>query len=294
MKESGQSSEPALVLGAHPIADSIQGCLSQAGQTVLTDLNADQAADVRLAILVTEEDADLKRQWIREIEAKVSGETLIAVNTETIGLDVLQANALYPERIIGLNWTEPADTTLFLEIIANDMTDATHVAYLEEIAQTSWNKDPYVIHGNTGIRMRLLAALIREAFYLVQNGYANVEDIDRACRNDAGYYLPFAGNLRYMDLMGTYAYGMVMKDLNSELATDTKLPGFFTEMVRRGEWGMEEGGKGFYQYDDGEVERWRELMGKFSLEIRELIGKYNFGNSAEEVILQFKNGSGLL
>lgn len=280
-----ESNEAALLLGGHRIAAGIENCLYQAGFRVVADLNAPLDA-INLAILVTEEDEEVKRTWIRRIEEKVSAETLIAVNTESIGLDILQEHALYPERIIGLNWTEPADKTCFLEIIANETTNAPAAAYLEEMARTCWNKDPYVIRGNAGIRMRLLGALVREAFYLVQNGYANVEDIDRACRNDAGYYLPFAGNLRYMDLMGTYAYGMVMKDLNRELATDTELPGFFLSMMEKGEWGME-GRGGFYSYRDGEAEKWRALLGKFSEEIRELMGKYNH---SEEIAVQLKNG----
>ncbi|SEJ58690.1 3-hydroxybutyryl-CoA dehydrogenase [Dyadobacter sp. SG02] len=279
-----ESNEAALLLGGHRIAAGIEKCLKQGGFSVLTDLNADPAA-VNLVILVTAEDQGIKQAWIKRIEEKVPAGTLIAVNTESIGLDILQENALHPGRIIGLNWTEPADQTYFLEMIANETTNASEVTHLEEIARTAWNKDPYVIRGNAGIRMRLLGALIREAFFLVQNGYANAEDIDRACRNDAGYYLPFAGNLRYMDLMGTYAYGMVMKDLNRELATDTMLPGFFTDMVGRGDWGMDEL-EGFYRYKPGEASRWRELLGKFSQEIHELIGQYNH---SEEAAL--KNGS---
>lgn len=281
-----ESNEAALLLGGDRIAAGIENCLRQAGFRLATELNA-SLVEVNLAILVTAEDKDLKKSWISRIEEKVSAETLIAVNTESIGLDVLQENASCPERIIGLNWTEPADQTFFLEIIANETTNASAAAYLEEIARTCWNKDPYVIRGNAGIRMHLLGALIREAFFLVENGYANIEDIDRACRNDAGYYLPFAGNLRYMDLMGTYAYGMVMKDLNRELATDTAVPGFFMNMVERGEWGMDEGG-GFYHYKPGEAEKWRKLLGKFSGEIHGLIGKYN---QAEEAAIQLKNGS---
>lgn len=286
-----ESNEAVLLLGGHRTAAGIEKCLSQAGFRVVKDLNASLDA-ISLAILVTEEDEDAKQTWIRRVEEKVSAETLIAVNTESIGLDILQKKASCPERIIGLNWTEPADQTYFLEIIANEATNgseaaASQAAYLEELARTCWNKDPYVIRGNAGIRMRLLGALIREAFYLVQNGYANIEDIDRACRNDAGYYLPFAGNLRYMDLMGTYAYGMVMKDLNRELATDAELPGFFLSMMQKGEWGMEDRG-GFYSYNPGEPEKWRALLGKFSEEIHELIGKYN---QSEEAVAQLRNGS---
>lgn len=284
-----ESNEAALLLGGHRIAAGIENCLKLAGMPVMTDLDADpaQLAEISLAILVTAEDEEIKKAWLRRIEDKVSPGTLIAVNTETIGLDILQENALHPERVAGLNWTEPADQTFFLEIIANETTATSHTAYLEAIARAFWNKDPYVIHGNTGIRMRLLGALIREAFFLVQNGYADVEDVDRACRNDAGYYLPFAGNLRYMDLMGTYAYGMVMKDLNRELANDTELPAFFADIVRKGKESMEDGG-GFYQYEEGEAMKWEGLLAKFSAEIHGLMGRYNH---AEEAVVPLKSGS---
>ena len=287
MKQSGQSNQPVLLLGTHPIAGSIANCLVQGGWTVLDDLDGALPEDIRMAILVTEEDSDTKMHLIREAEECVPVETLICINTETIGLDTLQEHALHPGRIISLNWTEPADSTFFLEIIANDVTHPSHAGYIADIARATWNKDPYVIHGNTGIRMRLMGALIREALFLVGNGYANVEDVDRACRNDAGYYLPFAGNLRYMDLMGTYAYGMVMKELNRELARDTELPLFFKEMIVNKEWGMD-AGKGFYSYAPGEAAKWRDLSGKFSHEISELITKYHH---AEEAVLNLRNGA---
>jgi 3-hydroxybutyryl-CoA dehydrogenase len=51
-----------------------------------------------------------------------------------------------------------------------------------------------------------------------------------------------------MDLMGTYAYGLVMKDLNRELSKDTKLPDFIDAIIREGGSGMENN-NGFYKYE---------------------------------------------
>lgn len=274
MKETRQR---VLLGGDHPVKERIASCLKLGGNEFETDTNASPGygKTFDMAILVTEEDLEVKKNSIARLETALNSHALIAVNTETIGLDLLQKHAVSPDRIIGLNWTEPADTTFFLEIIANEVTNPAYADQLMQTAIDHWGKDPYIIHGNTGVRTRLLSAMIREAFYLVENGYATVEDVDRACRNDAGYYLPFAGNLRYMDLMGTYAYGMVMKDLNPELSTDQHLPAFLEKMISDKALGMESG-KGFYDYQTGEAERWRQLLTKFSGEVKELIGRYPF------------------
>lgn len=248
--------------------------------SVLTDYTFPR--DIALVIAVTAEELWVKTKLIGELESYVSAETIIAINSESIFLNLLQENTRVPKRILCANWVEPAHTTFFLEIIANSVTSPYCTDYLKNIATENWNKDPYVIQGESGIRAQVMAALIREAFYLVKNGFATIEDVDRACRNDAGYYLPFAGNLRYMDLMGTYAYGMVMEDLNRELAKDNEVPEFFNAMICNGELGMQSG-KGFYNYQPGEAAKWAGLLKQFSEEIGALIDRYPFKYKTGEV-----------
>ena len=120
-----------------------------------------------------------------------------------------------------------------------------------------------------------MAAITREAFFLVDNGYASIEDIDRACRNDAGYYLPFAGNCRYMDLMGTHAYGLVMKDLYKELSQQDKVSDKLADLLADGKLGMEHG-NGFYKYTKKAASQWEEKFRQFSFQIKEIIDKYPF------------------
>lgn len=231
--------------------------------------------DFKLTVVINEEELLKKRERISRLENKLSENAIIAINTESISLSEIQKDAIHPERIIGLNWTEPAYTTQFLEIITNTVVKKGVLNQINEYAKT-WNKDPYTVH-DFGVRGRLTSAMIREAFYLVNNGYASIEDIDRACRNDAGYYLPFAGNCRYMDLMGTYSYGMVMKDLNPDLSKDQKLPAFFTDILKEGGLGMQNG-KGLYKYEPDEVKEWRNTFNEFSFKIEEIINKYPFNN----------------
>ncbi len=233
------------------------------------------AKEVHIAIAVTAEDAGQKNALLKMLDAQLHKEVVIAVNTESFLLSDLTKGTISPERILGLNWAAPVHTTRFLEIITDERTCTQKATLLKTIGEVRWQKDPYVVQCGYSIRARLMAAITREAFFLVNNGYASVEDIDRANRNDAGYYLPFAGNCRYMDLMGTYAYGLVMKDLNRELSKAAAVPDFFDTLVEQGKLGLETGG-GFYSYDEETAAAWREKAAKFSYEIKRIIAKYPF------------------
>ncbi|WP_419803374.1 3-hydroxyacyl-CoA dehydrogenase NAD-binding domain-containing protein [Mucilaginibacter sp.] len=300
-----------LVAGDHPTAFSLCVCLLQAGHlvTLLCTSKADALKKINLhisdsnknegrlittgnlnitsiignavafdiAIAITAENIVVKEALIRELESKLPDDTLIAINTESFTLSALQQHAQHPERLIGANWTEPAHTTFFLEIITNSFTDIKLAHQFYQTAKLCWQKDPYILKRNRGIRSKMMMALMREAFYLIENEYVTIEDIDRACRNDAGYYLPFAGNFRYMDLMGTYMYGIVMQDLNPELSKDTHIPQFCLDIVYQAEKGMKTG-KGFYDYTPEEAAGWEAAFRKFSYQIREIISKYPFNH----------------
>jgi 3-hydroxybutyryl-CoA dehydrogenase len=235
--------------------------------------NFEQINKIKLVIVATKEDLLIKRDTIHRLEMVLEPDAIICINSESIGLNEIQQGSSHGNRILGLNWAEPVPTTRFLEIIINSVVSKTVHSEINKFA-AKLNKDFYTVE-NFGVRSRLMSAMAREAFYLVENGYASVEDIDRACRNDAGYYLPFAGNCRYMDLMGTYAYGMVMKDLNPNLSKEEELPDFFKVIIKEGAMGMENG-KGFYQYTEEEVRAWKNTFNEFSGKIAEIINKYPF------------------
>ena len=243
----------------------------------LTSISSlDQLPVVGLVVLVTPENLEIKQAYLKALEKQASPTTLIAVNTESFSLEEIRHGRHNPEQIIGLNWVRPAHTTLFAELIVMPDTPPALVESLRDLMQTCWKKDPYVVYQGKSIRSRLLAAMIREAFFLVENGYVSEEDIDRACRNDAGYYLPFAGNLRYMDLMGTYVYGVVMEDLNKELSTSQQVPAFFEEILDKSpNPGLQEG-EGFYTYTSGEREKLKTEFLDFGNKIRHLMDKYPF------------------
>jgi 3-hydroxybutyryl-CoA dehydrogenase len=240
---------------------------------VVSRLHNEAGYDV--AIAVTNENPDEKAALIRELDGILNENATLVINTESIALSALQQYSNNPRRLLGVNWAEPAHTTCFLEVITNETSQQHLVDDFCHTARELWKKDPYVLKKDKGVRAQLMCALLREAFYLVENNYVTVEDIDRACRNDAGYYMTFAGNFRYMDLMGTYMYGIVMQDLNPELSKNSHIPAFCQRLIDVGSKGMVSG-EGFYDYGPGEAEQWDAVFRKFSYQIQQIIDKYPF------------------
>jgi 3-hydroxybutyryl-CoA dehydrogenase len=242
-------------------------------------------SDLRNSQVVIEsivENLDTKRVALAQIEQAVSRETVIGSNTSAIPVSILQEKAKYPERILGIHWAEPAHVTRFLEIICGKRSDLRYAERVVALAKV-WGKEPSLLRRDIRgfITNRLMYAMFREAFFLVENGYANIEDVDRSLRHDLGYWITFAGPFRFMDLTGIPAYAAVMKDLFPELSCATKVPALIDQLVKSGARGVSNA-RGFYSYTSAEAQRWEKLFLKFTYEIRELAQKYpeNVGNDS--------------
>ena len=215
-----------------------------------------------------------KRAVLRQIEDAVSPETLIGSNTSALPVTELQRGARHPERILGVHWGEPAHILRFMEVICGNETDHRNAEKVIGLANL-WKKEPTLVRRDVRgfITNRIMYAMMREAFYLVENGYATVEDVDRSVRNDMGYWITMAGPFRYMDLTGIPAYAAVMRDLLPDLCCSQETPKLMQEVVAAGARGTSNA-KGFYRYSPAEAKRWEKRFLNFSYEIRALALKY--------------------
>lgn len=231
-------------------------------------------AQVEVVVESTVEDLAIKREVIRGIEDVVSTKTLIGSNTSAIPVSDLQQGAKHPERILGLHWAEPANITRFMEIICGKETSPANAQRAVRFA-CSWGKEPSLLRKDIRgfITNRIMYAMLREAFHIVESGYASVADVDRSLRNDLGYWITFAGPFRFMDLTGIPAYAAVMKDLLPDLNCSKEVPALMRRVVRSGARGVSNA-KGFYRYTPAQAKRWEELFMDFTHEIRRLAEKY--------------------
>ena len=230
--------------------------------------------DCKLVIECTIENVDIKKSVYRKITDVVSNDALITSNTSAIPISILQKHAANPERFLGLHWAEPSHTTRFLEVICGEQSDISKGEYLYALSHY-WGKEPTLVRKDIRgfIGNRLMYAMYREAFYLVENGYATVEDVDRACRNNTGYWMTLAGVFRWMDLTGVPAYHTVLTDLFPTLNNSTEVPKLIDDIVKDGGKGVANA-KGFYDYTPEEAKLWDETFHEFSYEIRRLALKY--------------------
>ena len=243
--------------------------------------------DCVLVIECTLEDLSVKKTVFEKIEAVIKPDALLTSNTSAIPISILQKQTKFPKRFFGLHWAEPSHTTRFLEVICGDLSDVARGEYLYALSQ-GWGKEPTLVRKDIRgfITNRLMYAMYREAFYLVENGYATVEDVDRACRNNPGYWMTLVGVFRWMDLTGVQAYHAVMKDLFPTLNNSTAVPKLIDDIVKDGGKGVANA-HGFHSYTPEEAKLWEETFKEFSYEIRRLALKY----PADVVKKKMKNSS---
>lgn len=238
---------------------------------------SNEATDLKNSEIVVEatvEDLAVKRQVIHQIEEAVPARTLIASNTSALPITELQKDAAHPERILGMHWAEPAHLTRFMEIICGDQTSLADAQRAMRLAR-SWGKEPSLLRKDIRgfITNRIMYAMLREAFHLVESGYASIADVDRSLRNDLGYWITFAGPFRFMDLTGIPAYASVMKDLLPDLDRSTEVPALMQKVAGSGARGVSNA-RGFYRYTLRQAKRWEQLFYEFSVQVRELADRF--------------------
>lgn len=142
---------------------------------------ASQAQAVAEADLVVEnapESAELKRGLLRELQAAAPAHALIASSTSSLMHSDIAREVEAPGRVVIAHPFNPPHLVPLVELYGPDPeVVARLVAFYRHIG-----KQPVVMRKEMvgHIANRLSSALWREALYLLQEGVASVEDIDRA------------------------------------------------------------------------------------------------------------------
>jgi len=228
-----------------------------------------------LIVETIKEDLDLKREIYGELEDVLSGRTIISSNTSSIPITLLQHGRKRPERFIGMHWGEPVQVMRYLEITPGKQTSPKTVRIAKLVGQAC-GKEPTLLNADIRgfLSNRMMYAMIREAFYLVEQGIASLEEVDRSFRNDMGWWATIAGPFRLMDLTGIPAYMAVMDGLLPELCNTTEVPKLMKDVVARGALGIANQ-DGFYAYDKARSAKWEKAWVDFTYDIRKLVERYD-------------------
>ena len=198
-----------------------------------------------LVIEAATENLELKLRILRQIEAIVGPQTLIATNTSSISITQLAAVLDKPGRFIGMHFFNPVPVMGLLELIRGLQTDdATHAIALEFAKVVG--KSPVTARNSPGFVVnRILVPMINEAIFVLQEGLASAEDIDTGMRLGCNHPI---GPLALSDLIGLDTLLAVMQVFYDGFNDPKYRPApLLREMVAAGRLGRKTG-RGFYSY----------------------------------------------
>jgi 3-hydroxybutyryl-CoA dehydrogenase len=208
--------------------------------TVLADL-----ASCDYVIEAATENEALKIKILKDLDAILKPETIIATNTSSISITQLAAATKRAERFIGMHFFNPVPMMALVELISGLATnDATL-----ETARTlsiSLGKAPIVVRNSPGFVVnRILCPMINEAIFCLQEGLASAEDIDIGMK--LGTNQPI-GPLALADMIGLDVMIAVMNVFYEGFNDPKYRPApLLKEMVAAGYLGRKTG-RGFYVY----------------------------------------------
>ena len=210
------------------------------GSTSYEDLKPAQ-----LVIEAATENYDLKVRIVKQIDAIVGPEVIIASNTSSISITKLAAVTGRADRFIGMHFFNPVPMMALVEIIRGLQTsDASHAAVYD--MAKALGKTPITVKNAPGFVVnRILVPMINEAFFVLSEGLASAEDIDAGMK--LGCNQPI-GPLALADMVGLDVCLAVMDVYLGEFG-DSKYRAcpLLKEMVAAGRLGRKTG-QGVYSY----------------------------------------------
>ena len=209
--------------------------------------NADikQASGCDLAIEAATENPEIKKKLFRDLDDCLPEHALMATNTSSISITELGAVTKRANKVVGMHFFNPAPVMKLVEVIKGIKTSDETVTAVYELAK-SFGKEPVVCKDSPGfIVNRLFDPMLNEAAFLVYEGIATPEDIDKAMINGLNHPM---GPIALMDMIGIDVILNVMEVLYSEFGDSKYRPcPLLRKMVAAGELGKKSG-KGFYDY----------------------------------------------
>jgi 3-hydroxyacyl-CoA dehydrogenase/enoyl-CoA hydratase/3-hydroxybutyryl-CoA epimerase len=162
--------------------------------------------DVSSAPLVIEavsEKLDVKRAVLAEFESEAGSDAIFATNTSSYTLADIAANAVHPERCVGLHFFNPVAKMQLVEVVRAPFTSDKALIQACNLAKRL-GKFPLVVRDGPGFLVnRILARYLAEAVMMVGEGIS-IRRIDTVAKEfgmavDSGHPM---GPLELIDLIG--------------------------------------------------------------------------------------------
>jgi len=217
----------------------------QALARLLVETDMEKAArDADLVIEAIPEDMKLKADTFMRLDRTAPSGAILASNTSSLSITEMAAATKRPRQFLGMHFFNPVHKMKLLEIVVGLETSPETIQVAEEVGRRM-GKDTVVIKESPGfITSRINAMIGNEAFYMLQEGVASAEDIDKAVKLGLNHPM---GPFEMGDLVGLDTRLHTLEYLQKTLGEKFRPAPLMVQYVRAGRLGRKVG-RGVYEY----------------------------------------------
>jgi 3-hydroxybutyryl-CoA dehydrogenase len=220
-----------------------------------SELSALPWRSIELVIEAVTEDLALKHRVFAELEALASPEVPLATNTSSFPVTEVGKHLRTRSRVCGAHYFMPAHIVPLVEVVCAEFTDPA-IADRVEAVMKAVGKVPVVVKKDIPgfLANRMQHALLREAFWLLDNDIATAEGIDAAVRYGFGFRFVACGPLMQKEMSGWDTNYFAGSSIYPSLSNASAPPAMLKDMVAKGAIGMK-AKKGLWSWTEDEIAR---------------------------------------
>lgn len=194
------------------------------------------------------EDWELKRRVHEQIHDVVREDIPIAANTSAIPITRIASAGRNPQRVVGMHFMNPVPLMPTVEVIRGAHTSGQTIAAAQALVEQA-GRTSIVVNDSPGfVTNRVMMLMVNEAMFLVHEGVAGAQDVDRLFKTCFGHKM---GPLETADLIGLDTVLRSIEVIYDELSDSKYRPcPLLRKLVYAGALGRKSG-KGFYDYETG-------------------------------------------
>ena len=212
--------------------------------------SVDEAArDADLVIEAVPEEMESKIETFTMLDKICRPTTILASNTSSLSVTEIASVTYRAKKCIGMHFFNPVHKMKLLEIVRALETDDDTLATVVDVGRRM-GKEVVVIKEAPGfITSRINAMIGNEAFYMLQEGVASAEDIDKALKLGLNHPM---GPFELVDLVGLDTRLHILEYLHKSLGEKFRPCPLLVQYVKAGRLGRKSG-RGVFEYPESQT-----------------------------------------